>query len=126
MEDARNLTIDLGLRLEMKMTPTNPDDRVRRPDQVAVAGAAPSNTLKWVPGDLYRDDMNNFGPSIGFAWDPFSTGKTSVRGNYRIAYDRIKTFVFSSTVFQNLPGIVIGHQEVTSARTADAFRICRP
>ncbi len=110
---ARNLTIDLGLRLEMKMAPSNPDDRIRRPDQVAVAGAAPSNTLKWVSGDLYRDDKNNFGPSIGFAWDPFSTGKTSIRGNYRIAYDRINTFVFSSQVFQNLPGIVTGLQDVT-------------
>lgn len=110
---ARNLTIDLGLRLEMKMAPSNPDDRIRRPDQAAVAGAAPSTTLKWVPGDLYRNDLNNFGPSIGFAWDPFATGKTSVRGNYRIAYDRINTFLFSSAVFQNLPGIVDGFENQT-------------
>lgn len=110
---ARNLTIDMGLRLEMKMTPSNPDGRIRRPDQVAVYGAAPSNTLKWVPGSLYNSDKNNFGPSIGFAWDPFASGKTSVRGNYRIAYDRINTFVLSSAVFQNLPGIVNGVQNVT-------------
>jgi len=110
---ARNLTIDLGLRLEMKMTPSNPDERIRRPDQVAVAGAAPSNTLKWVTGSLYDSDKNNYGPSLGFAWDPFSSGKTSVRGNYRIAYDRINTFLFSSAVFQNLPGIVNGLQDVT-------------
>lgn len=109
---ARNLTIDLGVRLEMKMAPSNPEDRIRRPDQLAVAGAAPSNTLKWVSDALYNSDKNNFGPSIGFAWDPFSTGKTSVRGNYRIAYDRINTFLFSSAVFQNLPGIVIGQQDV--------------
>jgi hypothetical protein len=110
---ARNLTIDLGLRLEMKMTPSNPDDRIRRPDQAAVYGAAPSNTLRWVTGSLYNSDKNNFGPSLGFAWDPFSTGKTSVRGNYRIAYDRINTFLFSSAVFQNLPGIVSGLEDQT-------------
>lgn len=110
---SRNFTVDLGLRLEVKQTPSNPDGRIRRPDQPAVAGAAATNTLKWVPGDLYKTDVNNWAPSIGFAWDPFGTGKTSIRSNYRIAYDRINTFVLSSQVFQNLPGIVIGLNDVT-------------
>ncbi|MGC4053802.1 MAG: carboxypeptidase regulatory-like domain-containing protein [Paludibaculum sp.] len=109
----RNLTIDLGLRLELKMAPTNPDGRVRLPNQAAVAGGLPSNSLTWVPGSLYRNAINNWGPSLGFAWDPFNSGKTSIRGNYRIAYDRINTFVFSSTVFQNLPGIAVGVQDTT-------------
>jgi hypothetical protein len=104
-----NLTIDLGLRLEMKLSPgSNPDGRVRRPNQAAVAGGVPSNTLRWEAGELHPSRNNNWGPSIGFAWDPFSKGKTSVRGNYRIAYDRLNTFVLSSSVFQNLPGQVQG------------------
>lgn len=107
----RKLTLDFGLRLEMKMAPTNPDNRIRRPDQPAAVGAAPSNTLKWVEGSLFRNAINNWGPSVGFAYDPFGTGKTSIRGNYRIAYDRINTFVLSSSVFQNLPGIVIGQTD---------------
>ncbi|MBL0160602.1 MAG: TonB-dependent receptor [Bryobacterales bacterium] len=109
----RNFTIDAGLRLELKMTPTNSEGRIRHPDQAVAAGAGPSNSLKWVAGDLYRNAIGNWGPSFGFAWDPFSDGKTSVRGNYRIAYDRINSFVFSSTVFQNLPGIVLGDQNTS-------------
>ena len=36
--------------------------------------------------NLYDNDLNNFGPVVGFAWDPFGTGKTSVRGGFRISY----------------------------------------
>jgi len=110
---SRSLTLDLGLRLEVKQAPRNPDGRIRAPDQLVTAGAPATNTLKWVPKSLYRDAVNNWGPSVGFAWDPFGTGKTSIRSNYRIAYDRINTFVLSSSVFQNLPGIVIGVADVT-------------
>jgi hypothetical protein len=48
--------------------------------------------------------LNNFSPSIGFAWDPLKDGKTSIRANYRLAYDRFPTFLFSSAIFQNAPG----------------------
>ena len=104
----KNLTVDLGLRWEMKLTPRNPDGAIKHPDQAAVAGAPPSTTLRWVPGALYRDALRNIGPSIGLAWDPSGNGKTALRANYRIAYDRINTFAFSSAIFQSLPGTTLG------------------
>lgn len=105
----RNFVLDLGLRWEIKGDPlSDPSGRVRAPNAVMTAGSAPSNTLKWQTGSLYNTDWNNWGPSVGFAWDPFSKGKTSIRSNYRIAFDRINTFLASSSVFQNLPGQVQG------------------
>ena len=35
---------------------------------------------------LWDDDFNNFGPVIGFAWDPFGDGKTSIRSGFRVSY----------------------------------------
>jgi hypothetical protein len=105
----RNLTLDLGLRWEVKGEPrSDPGGRIRAPNAVMTAGSAPTNTIRWNTGGIYNTDWNNWAPSIGFAWDPFGKGKTSIRSNYRIAFDRINTFVLSSSVFQNLPGQVQG------------------
>jgi hypothetical protein len=99
-----NLTIDYGLRWEVRLSPNTPSNNILVPSQPVVAGAVPSNSLSWVPGKLFKSQLGNFGPSLGFAWDPFKNGKTSLRGNYRIAYDRINDFVIASTILPNLPG----------------------
>jgi len=100
-----NLTIDAGLRWEAKLAPSNPDNLIRRPNQRVAVGEAPSNTLRWEEGDLYDSDWNNFAPSVGVAWDPNDDGRSVVRGNYRMAFDRINTFVLSSSIFQSMPGL---------------------
>lgn len=99
-----NLVLDAGVRWEIKMSPRNPHNLILHPDHPMVSGAAPSDTISWVPGKLYNDSWKNFGPSVGIAWDPKGNGKTSIRANYRLAYDRINTFVVSSYIIQNLPG----------------------
>ena len=99
-----NLTIDIGLRWEIRMAPNSPSNSILVPNQAVVAGGTPSNTVKWVKGDLFKSQFGNFGPSLGFAWDPFKTGKTSIRGNYRIAFDRINMFVIASSILPSLPG----------------------
>jgi hypothetical protein len=99
-----NVTIDLGLRWEIKLSPRVGKNFLLHPDQPFGAGAPPSDSLTWTAGQLYNDAWRNFSPSIGIAWDPFKNGKSSVRANYRLAYDRMNTFVLSSSVFQSLPG----------------------
>ena len=100
-----NLTFDIGLRYEVKLSPRNSDDLIRRPNQRVAVGEAPSTTLRWEQGKLWDDDWNNFAPSLGFAWDPRNDGRSVIRGNYRVAYDRLNTFVVSSNIFQSIPGI---------------------
>lgn len=105
---SRRLTVDLGLRWEIKMSPGSPSNNITRPNQAMVAGGIPSNTISWVSGQVFRSSFRNLGPSIGFAFDPFGNGKSSIRANYRIAYDRLNTFSLSSAVFANLPGTTFG------------------
>ena len=100
----KNVTIDYGLRWEMRMTPSDANNTIKRPSQAITIGTPPSDSVSWNTGNLYNSDRNNIGPSIGIAWDPTGKGKTSIRANYRLAYDRINTFLLSSKIFQNLPG----------------------
>ncbi len=52
---------------------------------------------------MYESDNNNFGFHFGFAWDPWNSQKTSLRGGYGIYYDTILGAVVgnSRNVFPN-------------------------
>ncbi len=104
---APNFTLDYGLRWEARLSPRS-DSLVLRPAQRVAFGATPTNQISFEEGKLYEDSLAQFAPTVGFAWDPFGSGKTSVRGNYRLAYDRTNTFVFSSFIFQSAPGLTRG------------------
>ena len=100
-----NFTVDIGVRWEMRLAPTAAGSRpILVPDKPITLGSAPANNIRWVEGKLFKNEYGLILPSVGFAWDPFGTGKTSVRANYRMASDRIGTFLFSSAIFQSTPG----------------------
>jgi hypothetical protein len=100
-----NLVIDYGVRLDTRMAPQFRGFPSLVPNQDVRRGNPLTTTLQFVPGKYMNDRWNNFGPSVGFSYDPFKNGKTSIRGNFRIAFDRINSFSFSSSVFQGMPGL---------------------
>jgi outer membrane receptor protein involved in Fe transport len=79
-----NLTLELGLRYDWLMSPTERFDRF-------VDYVSETNSLVRVNNGIapvYHTNWKNFQPRLGFAWDPFKNGKTSLRGAYAILVDQ--------------------------------------
>lgn len=86
-----NLTINMGLRYENYGTFKDSDDTLR--NLVLGNGTTYAEQLASARVDIvdrfFPTDTNNFGPRLGFAWDPRGDGQLAVRGGYGLSYDRL-------------------------------------
>jgi hypothetical protein len=86
-----NLSITYGLRWEYYGVPYERNGDLANLF-VDASGPAPFTFTPVGPGtghQLYKSYYDNFEPRVGFAWDPFKTGKTSVRGGFGVFSDRV-------------------------------------
>jgi len=91
----RNLTLDLGIRYDVSFVPTERDDRFVIFDPATVSLLRVGNDID----QPYDTDFSNIQPRVGFAWDPFGDGKTSVRAAYAILVEQPMTNAIANTAF---------------------------
>lgn len=95
---AGGLTFNLGLRYDRQIGSFN-EDLPHLEDLVAekIPGAGYPAGTDWF-GTWYKDsqsrgDRNNFGPRVGFAWDPTRKGNLNVHAAYGLFFDNIRTLM---------------------------------
>jgi hypothetical protein len=87
-----NLTLNYGLRYQFNGVPYEANDLL---STLFANPSGPAPFTFQIAGEknglppLYSNDWHDFEPRVGIAWDPFKSGKTSIRAGYGIFHDRL-------------------------------------
>jgi hypothetical protein len=113
-----NLSLNLGLRYEVSTVPNEINGKlsaVPAPFGQSLATDTIGHTI------FSNPTLHNFEPRVGFAWDPFGNGKTSIRGGFGmfgilpLAYE-LGQFATNAAPFT----------ENTSVTTSTSTAVCGP
>ena len=99
------LTINLGIRWDVQQAPTDPQDKEATFELGVQSKVLPPTvpTGLLVVGDpgvgrgIVSTPWTHFSPRVGFAWDPFGDGKTSIRAAGGIFYGSVSGNEWNST-----------------------------
>lgn len=90
------LTLNLGLRWDIQTPPTDPANRqasFNPGQQSTIHPQMPTGLVypgdKGVPRGIAQLSWHHFSPRVGFACDPFGTGKTSIRGAFGVFWGTV-------------------------------------
>jgi len=94
----RDLTLNLGVRYEYVGLPSEENGLTGALDQAAsMSTLNQANNLTVVKGaKWYNNDLNNFAPRVGFAYNVKGDSKTAIRGGVGMFYDRLIGATISS------------------------------
>jgi hypothetical protein len=103
----RRLTLNLGFRWDWQQKPYERHDGHINFDPNGTTPGSPFRGttvfagVNGQPRSFMKEDYNDFGPRVGFAFDIFGNGKTIFRGGYGIFYPSIffRTFLGDTNLF---------------------------
>jgi len=113
----QNVTIELGLRYDWFMSPTE------RHDRFVVFNPSTDSLVRLGQGldQIYQTSNKNFQPRVGIVWDPFKDGKTSIRAGYAVLSDQpVTNAVTGATGNPPLATPILFVPPTSSARTTFA------
>jgi Carboxypeptidase regulatory-like domain/TonB dependent receptor len=64
-------------------------------------GAIQTATFIQKNSNIWNKDTNNFGPRVGFSFDPTGSGKIALRGGFGIGFDRLYNNVYENIRFNS-------------------------
>ena len=112
------LTLNLGLRWEYFGPPHNAQPGLDSNVYFGTATTTTPNGNPFLPtggltaqiqgatfiqknSNIWNKDTNNFGPRVGFAYDPSGNGRWAIRGGFGIGFDRLYNNVYENIRFNS-------------------------
>ena len=101
-----NLTLNLGVRYEPVTVPTETAGRLAA---LPTPSSNPATSLHLGSPYFPNSSFMNFAPRVGFAWDPYGKGLTSVRGAYGLYDTQTLNYLYEGLSIFTAPYLELGN-----------------